>query len=70
MIRIDNSRTKHIPDGSGEALQMAEIYGTSSDAKPTEGFCNGTAFCEVDTGNVYLWNEDAQEWVLTLSLQG
>jgi hypothetical protein len=39
-----------------------ELYGTSSDSKPTTGIVTGSVFVEVDTGKRYLFNEDATAW--------
>ena len=40
-----------------------EIFGTSSESKPTSGIITGSSFTEVDTGDRYLFNETASEWV-------
>lgn len=40
-----------------------EIFGTSSESKPTSGIVTGSRFTEVDTGDIYLFNETASEWV-------
>ena len=42
---------------------IANLYGTSEDTKPTSGYANGSTFLEVDTGKIYLFNEDSSEWV-------
>lgn len=42
---------------------IANLYGTSEDTKPTAGYANGATFLEVDTGKIYLFNEDSSEWV-------
>lgn len=44
-------------------IQIANLFGTSEDEKPTTGYANGSTFLEVDTGKIYLFNEDASEWV-------
>lgn len=44
-------------------IQIANLFGTSEDTKPTTGYANGSTFLEVDTGKIYLFNEDASEWV-------
>lgn len=46
-----------------------ELYGTSSDTKPTAEVVTGSMFVEVDTGKIYLFNEDAGEWVEQFALQ-
>ena len=41
-----------------------EFAGTSQDQKPSgEKICTGSVFTEVDTGKVYLFNEDSRQWV-------
>ena len=40
-----------------------EIFGTSSESKPTVGIVTGSRYTEVNTGDVYLFNETASEWV-------
>ena len=42
--------------------KYVELYGTSSDSKPTTGIVTGSVFVEVDTGKRYLFNEDATAW--------
>ena len=60
MIRTKNSTLIEVKDG--QALYAAELYGSSTDSKPTAGYANGTIFLEVDTGNVYLFDETAGSW--------
>ena len=69
MIRSENARVSFL-DSNGQTVQMSDLYGSSTDTKPTEGLCNGSSFLEIDTGNVYFWDEDASDWVLQYSLQG
>ena len=49
-------------DGN-ETKSIANLFGTSNDAKPTEGYANGSVFLEVDTGKIYLFNESTSSWV-------
>lgn len=45
----------------------------STDTKPGQGYLQGSILTEVDTGNVYLYDEDAgegSEWVEQFSFQG
>ncbi|MBB6446446.1 hypothetical protein [Bacillus benzoevorans] len=37
-----------------------ELYGLSTDTKPTTGLIVGTTFFEIDTTNVYMW--DGSTW--------
>lgn len=46
-----------------------EIAGTSSETKPTD-VAMGSVFLEVDTGDVFVFNETAGSWVEQFSLQG
>lgn len=43
-----------------------EFAGTSNDVKPVrDDICTGSSFLEVDTGDVFFYNEDAaagEEW--------
>ena len=45
-----------------EDEKYAEMFGTSGDDKPVEGLVTGAKFIEVDTGIVYLFDEEAGEW--------
>lgn len=44
----------------------AELRGLSTDTKPSKigdkTIGNGSVFIEIDTGNVFLYNEETQEW--------
>lgn len=51
------------------SINLREIYGTSDETKPTLGVGFGSTFTEVDTGDVYMFNETAVEWVFQFSLQ-
>ena len=60
-------------DDNRNPLNYQEIFGTSDETKPTTGLISGSTFTEVDTGDIYMFNEDASagsEWVLAISLQG
>lgn len=44
------------------------LYGISADTKPTESYnglpiANGSAYVEIDTGYVYLYNAAGTAWV-------
>ena len=43
-----------------------EFAGKSGDTKPTEGLLTGSSFYEIDTGKVYMFDEDGEpgsEWM-------
>ena len=50
--------------------EYTEYSGLHTDTKPTRGIQTGSLFFEVDTGDVYAFNRDGEEWVLQFSLQG
>ena len=56
MIRTLVSRTY------AGSLQYVELTGNSTDEKPTKGIITGSKFTCVDTGVVYLFDEDTGEW--------
>lgn len=55
MRNIIEKLIDHTDDGE---IVYAEIYGLSTDTKPTAGLAMGSKFTEVDTGDIYLFNED------------
>lgn len=50
-------------------MNYVEAFGLSTDEKPTSGICTGSVFVEVDTGRVYLFDEDNSVWH-NLGIQG
>lgn len=64
-IRSKNNQMAYLKDENDQTVQglMADFYGTSSDAKPTENIVNGSTFQEVDTGDFYFFNESTSAWV-------
>ena len=53
-----------------DTTRYMELACTSSDTKPTENVTTGSICVEVDTGNIYLYDEDGAQWVENGSLQG
>lgn len=51
------------PDGTLTRKTMANFFGASTDSKPTENIVNGSAFLEVNTGKIFLFNESTSTWV-------
>ena len=50
-----------------------EYAGLSTDTKPTDGVATGAIFVEVNTGDVYFFNEEGaadSKWVKQFSFQG
>lgn len=46
-----------------------EGFCLSTDTKPTDGIANGSILVEIDTGNVFFFNEEASTWVEQFSFQ-
>lgn len=69
MIRSEGSRSTFL-DNDGKTLQMTTLFGASSDTKPIEGICNGSCFVEVDTGEIFLWDEEQNDWIEQFSIKG
>lgn len=64
MVSIYSVKRSEI-EGKGKFL--VELRGLSTDEKPTTlnngDVENGSVFIEIDTGDVYLYNEDDTEWL-------
>lgn len=61
VIKIDGSDFRICPDG--DVCKVATYYGKSTDTKPVDGVLNADVFYEMDTQAVYLFDEDAGEWL-------
>lgn len=72
MVRIHQKNSFNKKDENGNIIVMVEIEasGLSTDDKPVENITNGSIFVEVDTGNVFFFNEEDVEWVEQFSFQG
>ena len=49
------------PNADGNRAVYQEIAGTSWESKPT-GLATGSTFLEVDTGDVYIYDEASGTW--------
>ena len=47
---------------NGNLGAIVEIYGTSNEEKPT-CYSEGSVFIEIDTRQVFMFNEETQTWV-------
>ena len=43
-------------------LAVKDFAGLSTDTKPTEGLATGSSFIEVNTKDVYLFDEESSTW--------
>ena len=57
MIRILD-----VKDFDSDPAKYYKIAGLSTDTKPTASVSTGSVFIEVDTGLVYLYDEESMEW--------
>lgn len=64
MVRITSERQ------FDENKKIIEASGLSTDTKPADGIVTGSLFLEVDTGDVYAFDEVGAEWDLIASLGG
>lgn len=56
MIRILEKKLQN------DDVNYYEFAGSSKDTKPEANVCTGSVFIEVDTGDVYLFDEAETEW--------
>ena len=64
MVRILNER---IIEGNTRSIEIACL---STDSKPTANVCTGSLTLEVDTGDVYAFDEHGAEWDKVAALGG
>lgn len=57
------------PIGRG-GRNLGKGYCLSTDTKPTETVANGSQLIEIDTGDVYLFNETGSAWVKEFTIKG
>ena len=51
-------------EAGGRVHPVATLYGLSADEKPTGTCKNADRFFEMDTGELYLYDEAGGEWLL------
>ena len=68
MIRF-TKQSAFFDETSKAGILLIEGTCLSTDTKPTAGTASGSVMTEVDTGDVYIFNEDAGTWVKQFSLQ-
>lgn len=49
-------------EGAIKDKQEVELRGLSTDTKPDENVENGTLFIEMDTGKIYMYDLENEEW--------
>lgn len=68
MIRITKREVLEYSESA--YAEYIEASGLSTDTKPTDGIATGSLFLEVDTGDVYAYDEDGTEWNQIAALGG
>lgn len=49
-------------EGAIKDKQEVEYRGLSTDTKPIENVDNGTIFIEIDTGKIYMYDLENEQW--------
>lgn len=67
MVSIyDVKKSEMLTHPNGEVFYLCELRGLSTDVKPTNinggKIENGSSFIEIDTGDIYLYNLENEEW--------
>jgi len=67
MITIYNvKKSEMLNHPNGEVFYLLELRGLSTDEKPTEiengTIENGSVFIEIDTGKVFIYDLDNEQW--------
>lgn len=68
MISIYNvKKSEMLTHPNGEVFYLCELRGLSTDEKPIAidngSIENGSQFIEIDTGDVYLYDLDNEQWI-------
>ena len=45
-----------------EEQKVVEFRGLSTDTKPTEKVANGSVYVEINTGKIYLYDAENEQW--------
>ena len=64
MVSIDKfeQHSTEVYQGSLVSKCLYQFAGLSTDTKPTSGVATGSCFMEVNTGDVYLYDEAGNTW--------
>ena len=68
MITASSADVNKYANGDPDAVEFG-LKGLSTDTKPTETFSgknikNGSTFYEIDTGDIYMYNQSTHTWVV------
>lgn len=72
MIRVTYQQVlaNSAPTEDGSFVSYIEAAGLSTDTKPEDKIATGSLFLEVDTGDVYAFDEDGGTWGQIAALGG
>ena len=59
---ISTFKTDYIKINKDGEKRGVELRGLSTDTKPTENIDNGSTYIEIDTGKIYLYDGENQQW--------
>ena len=62
VIQIEGTEYAIMPNG--DLRKVVTVYGKSTLEKPKAGMFNADRYYEMDTKNVYLFDAEAQDWLL------
>ena len=68
MLRLTKQKELQNPP-SLDAVTYIEGFCVAEDKKPTDRIATGSSLIEVDTGDVWFFNEETSTWSALLSLQ-
>lgn len=48
---------------TSDGKRQIQVFGLSTDEKPSTGVLTGSVFFEIDTTDVYFYDEDSGDWL-------
>ena len=62
---LTRTPVRHITDDNGaiKSVDRVEAYGLSTDTKPTQNIANASVFFEMDTREVFFFDEENGHWI-------
>ena len=61
---IERKTVRYETDGGKpHSVDYMEIRGLSADEKPAQYVANGSSFLEMDTGNLFFFDEESRQWL-------
>ena len=62
---VKQQKTRQVTgdDGNAHNVELMEVRGKSTDAKPTQYVENGSSFLEFDTGKLFFFDGEIGDWI-------